>query len=142
MSGAHGAHFGAIEIVSFAMVQSIAGQRAPDPTVPYSIDSEGKERPPLTLWELGARHRLLFFCQRRCSGCHSHEVTTLHALVKNPHTKNVGFAAVQTAFEGVYVNTRDRLLDLDPEGVVLQDSFTIDADEFICALRASGQAIP
>ena len=42
------------------MTQSIAGQPAPELAVPYWIDAEGKERPPSTLKELGARHRLLF----------------------------------------------------------------------------------
>jgi hypothetical protein len=43
------------------MTQSIAGRHAPQLAVPYWIDVEGNERPPLTLKELGARHRLLFF---------------------------------------------------------------------------------
>ena len=49
-----------ISIASIAMTQSIAGQPAPELAVPYWIGAEGKERPPLTLKELGARHRLLF----------------------------------------------------------------------------------
>jgi hypothetical protein len=91
------------------MTQSIAGQPAPELAVPYWIDAEGKERPPLTLKELGARHRLLFFYQHWCGGCHSHGFPTLQALVQDPRTTNVGVAAVQTAFEGAYVNTRDKL---------------------------------
>jgi hypothetical protein len=91
------------------MTQSIAGQPAPELVVPYWIDAEGTERQPLTLRELGARHRLLFFYQHWCGGCHAHGFPTLQALVQSPHTKNVGFAAVQTAFEGAYVNTRDKL---------------------------------
>jgi hypothetical protein len=31
-------------------------------------------------------------------------------LVQDPRTEDVGVAAVQTAFEGIYVNTRDKLL--------------------------------
>jgi hypothetical protein len=42
------------------MTQSVAGQPALELAVPYWIDAEGKERPPLTPKELGARHRLLF----------------------------------------------------------------------------------
>jgi hypothetical protein len=61
------------------MTQSIAGQPAPELAVPYWIDAEGKERPPLTLNELGARHRLLFFYQHWCGGCHSHGFPTLQA---------------------------------------------------------------
>ena len=30
-------------------------------------------------------------------------------MVQDPRTENVGVAAVQTAFEGTYVNTRDKL---------------------------------
>jgi thiol-disulfide isomerase/thioredoxin len=91
------------------MTQSIAGQPAPELTVPYWIDAQGKERPTVTLKELGARHRLLFFYQHWCAGCHSHGFPILQALVRNLHAKNVGIAAVQTAFEAAYVNTRDKL---------------------------------
>ena len=63
------------------MTQSIAGQPAPELAVPYWIGAEGKERPPLTLKELGARHRLLFFYQYWCGGCHSH----VQALAQYPH---------------------------------------------------------
>ena len=91
------------------MTQSIAGQPAPELAVPYWIDAEGKERPPLTLKELGAGYRLLFFYQHWCGGCHSHGFPTLQALALDPRTTNVGVAAVQTAFESAYVNTRDKL---------------------------------
>jgi hypothetical protein len=102
-------------------------------------------------------------------------------LVQNPIIKNVGFAAVQTAFEGTYVNTRDKLpLDqqryglripfghesrsplgvnpttmenyctggtpwfvaIDPNGVVLQDGFSIDIDKFIRSVSETGLAAP
>jgi thiol-disulfide isomerase/thioredoxin len=92
------------------MTQSIAGQPAPELAVPYWIDAEGKERPPLTLKELGARHRLLFFYQHWCGGCYSHGFPTLQALVQDPRAEDVGVAAVQTAFEGAYASTRDKLL--------------------------------
>lgn len=159
------------------MTQSIAGHPAPELTVPYWIDHGGKERRTLTLKELGARHRLLFFYQHWCAGCHSHGFPTLQKLVQNPLTRNLGIAVVQTAFEGAYVNTRDKLpldqqryglripfghesrssLDvlpatmenyctggtpwfvaIDPDGVVLQDGFTIDVDRFVRAVAESG----
>jgi hypothetical protein len=91
------------------MTQSIAGRPAPELAIPYWIDAVGKERPPLTLKELGERHRLLFFYQHWCPCCHSHGFPALQALVQDPRAKNVGVAAVQTAFEGAYVNTRDKL---------------------------------
>src|SRR5262245_40246436 len=52
-----------IRTASIVMTQSIAGRPSPELTVPYWIDAEGKERPTLTLKELGTRHRLLFFYQ-------------------------------------------------------------------------------
>lgn len=155
------------------MTQSIAGQLAPELAVPYWIDAEGTERPPLTLKELGARHRLLFFYQHWCAGCHLHGFPTLQALVQDPRAKDVGVAVVQTVFEGAHVNTRDKLLldqqrygllipfghedrsplglypttmesyrtggtpwfvAIDPDGVIVQDGFTIDVDRFIRAL--------
>lgn len=155
------------------MIESIAGRAAPELTVPYWIDGDGRQRPPLTLEEVEARYRLLFFYQHFCDGCHSTGFPPFQALVQAPRSKNVGFAAVQTAFEGTYVNTRDKLpvdqqryglripfghesrsplgvnpttmenyctggtpwfVAIDPNGVVLQDGFSIDTDGFIRAL--------
>ena len=164
------------------MIQSIAGRAAPELTVPYWIDGDGKQCPPLTLEELGARHRLLFFYQHWCDECHSTGFPTLQeALVQDPRIKDAGFAAVQTAFEGTYVNTRDKLrvdqqryglripfghesrsplgvnpatmenyctggtpwlVVIDPNGVVLQDGFSIDTDRFIGAFSETGRAAP
>ena len=84
VSRSAGVHPAAIRIASIAMTQSIAGQPAPELAIPYRIDAEGKERPPLTLKELGARHRLLIFYQHWCGGCHSHGFPTLQALVQDP----------------------------------------------------------
>jgi Zn-dependent protease len=58
------------------MTESIAGQPAPELAAPYWIDAEGKERLSLTLKDLGARHRLLFFYQHWYGGCHSHGFPT------------------------------------------------------------------
>lgn len=91
------------------MTQSIAGRRAPELAAPYWIDAGGHARPPLTLKELGDRHRLLFFYQHWCPGCHARGFPALQGLVDDPRMKDVGFAAVQTVFEGDSVNTRDTL---------------------------------
>jgi hypothetical protein len=104
------------------MTPSIAAQPAPELEVPYWIDGKGKERSPLTLKELGAKYRLLFFYQHLCPGCHSTGFPTFQALVQDPRAKNVGFAAVQTAFEGAYVNTRDKL-PLDQQRYGLRNPF-------------------
>jgi thiol-disulfide isomerase/thioredoxin len=163
------------------MIQTFAGRAAPELTVPYWIDGDGNERPPLTLKELGPRYRLIFFYQHWCDGCHSTGFPTLQALVQNSIIKTIGFAAVQTAFEGTYVNTRDKLpLDqqryglripfghesrsplgvnpttmenyctggtpwfvaIDPNGVVLQDGFSIDIDKFIRSVSETGLGTP
>lgn len=47
----------AIRIASIAMTQSIAPL---EPALPYWIDAQGRERSPLTLKELGGRHRFSF----------------------------------------------------------------------------------
>ncbi|GGC76462.1 hypothetical protein GCM10010994_38480 [Chelatococcus reniformis] len=104
------------------MARSIAGQSAPELEVSYWIDAAGNERQPVTLKELGARHRLLFFYQHWCSGCHSHGFPTLQALVKEPRTKCVAYAAIQTVFEGSSVNTPGTL-PLDQERYGLKIPF-------------------
>ena len=104
------------------MIPSIAGQPAPELAVPYWIDAKGQKRPPLTLKELGARYRLLFFYQHWCPGCHSHGFPALQALVQDPRTKDVSFAVVQTVFEGDSVNTRETL-SLDQKRYGLQIPF-------------------
>ncbi|MBZ9894592.1 MULTISPECIES: redoxin domain-containing protein [unclassified Mesorhizobium] len=107
------------------MTQSIAGRRAPELAVPYWIDADGIARPPLTLKELGDRHRLLFFYQHWCPGCHSRGFPALQALVNDPRMKDVGFAAVQTVFEGDSVNTRDTL-QVDQQRYSLRIPFGYD----------------
>jgi hypothetical protein len=68
---------------------------------------ERKARLPLKA--LSARHRLPIFYQHWSGGCHSCGFPTLQALALDPRAKNVGVAAVETAFEGAYINTGDKL---------------------------------
>lgn len=91
------------------MANGLLGRRAPELIVPYWIDAEGKERAPLTLKELGFRFRILFFYQHWCPGCHVNGFPRLIELIEGASDKDVAFAVVQTAFEGAYVNTRDKL---------------------------------
>ena len=74
------------------MTQSIAGQPAPELAVPYWIVAEGKERPPLTLNELGARHRLLFFLPALVRWLPLARISNSPG-VQDPRTANVGVAA-------------------------------------------------
>lgn len=156
------------------MTYGLQGSVAPELLVPHWIDENGQARPPLTLKELGARYRVLFFYQHWCPGCHSHGFPTLLALIAAEKAAEVGFAVVQTVFEGVEVNTPDRLrheqtkyglripfghdaispdghypttmvnyrtggtpwlVVIDPAGTVIENGFSIDAEEFLAVLR-------
>ncbi|MGV2495317.1 peroxiredoxin family protein [Pelagerythrobacter aerophilus] len=75
------------------------------------IDSAGEERGPLELTDLGNRYRILYFFQDWCGGCHTHGFPTLVRLVAELSGHDVGFAAIQTVFEGFEVNTFDRIQD-------------------------------
>jgi hypothetical protein len=92
------------------MTYGILGSIAPKLLVPHWIDEAGQPRSPLTLTELGSRHRVLFFYQHWCPGCHSHGFPTLLALIERTKPDEVGFAVVQTVFEGVDVNTPEQLI--------------------------------
>ena len=75
----------------------------------------------LTLNDLGAAQASLFY-QHWCGGCHSHGFPTLQALVQDPRTEDVGVAAVQTAFEGVYVKM---LLDGEINAALVGDALEL-----------------
>ena len=82
---------------------------APELRVQYWIDSEGQERPPLTLQELGAGMKILFCFQHACPGCHSRGFPVLRYLHHHLADSGVGFAAIQTVFEDFGDNTADKL---------------------------------
>lgn len=87
------------------MIHGIQGLVAPDLTVSQWIDESGHPRAPLALSELGFRHRILFFYQHWCPGCHSHGFPALVELLEKVAPGEVGFAVVQTVFEGFDENT-------------------------------------
>lgn len=87
----------------------IVGQPAPPLRHVRWIDGNGQERGPLSLVDLGDGYRILYFFQDWCAGCHAHGFPALVRLVTELADKNVGFAAVQTVFEGFNVNTFDRI---------------------------------
>lgn len=92
------------------MTYGILGGAAPELLVPHWIDGTGQPRPPLTISELGSRHRVLFFYQHWCPGCHSRGFPTLLELIERTTAADFGFAVVQTVFEGFEVNTSDQLI--------------------------------
>lgn len=64
---------------------------------------------PLQLADLGAGYKVIFAFQHWCPGCHSRGFPTLRILHDALAGKGVGFAAIQTVFEGAEVNTFDKL---------------------------------
>lgn len=91
------------------MPAGIVGLPAPPLAGVRWIDGQGKDREPLSLEELGNGYRVLYFFQDWCEGCHVHGFPTLARLVAELRDIDVGFAVVQTVFEGSDVNTFDRL---------------------------------
>jgi thiol-disulfide isomerase/thioredoxin len=88
----------------------IAGNQAPELRVPYWINPDGKERPKLKLAELGDGYKVMFFFQHWCPGCHSEGFPVLKILVDHFRDRGVGFAVIQTVFEGSDINTPDKLV--------------------------------
>ncbi|NLS07587.1 TlpA family protein disulfide reductase [Rhizobium sp. P32RR-XVIII] len=91
------------------MKYGISGRPAPELFVPYWINAEGMHCPPVTLSSLGQRHRVLFFYQHWCPGCHSHGFPALLSLIERTRDRDVAYAVVQTVFEGAETNTPERL---------------------------------
>lgn len=84
-------------------------QPAPKLRVPYWIDGDGKEMKPLHLSDLGGDYKVIYAFQHWCPGCHSRGFPTLKYLHDTLKDKGVGFAAIQTVFEGAEFNTADKL---------------------------------
>jgi len=93
------------------MEAGIAGLPAPPLREVRWIDARGEERGPLSLGDIGDGYRILYFFQDWCPGCHAHGFPTLVRLVAELADRNVGFAAIQTVFEGADVNTFERIRD-------------------------------
>lgn len=93
------------------MQTGIAGLPAPQLRDVRWIDGNGEERGPLSLDDLGDGYRILYFFQHWCPGCHAHGFPTLVRLVAELANMNVGFAAIQTVFEGFEANIFARIRD-------------------------------
>lgn len=91
------------------MQRGIAGLPAPQLHDVRWIDGDGEERGSLSLDDLGDGYRILYFFQHWCPGCHAHGFPTLVRLVAELADMNVGFAAIQTVFEGFEANSFERL---------------------------------
>ena len=93
------------------MVIGIAGEPAPPLRGVRWIDGQGRPTGPLSLDELGGGHRILFFFQHACPGCHSHGFPTLARLVDHLSGQDVRFAAIQTVFEDFDANGFERIAE-------------------------------
>jgi hypothetical protein len=82
---------------------------APELSAARWIDVDGQPRDPLRLSKLGGSFKILFFFQYWCHGCHEHGFPALQKLISMLSAHDVGFAVVQTVFEGNEVNTFERL---------------------------------
>ncbi len=93
------------------MTSKLNDNQAPELRVAKWIDGAGAARTPLTLDELGANLKVIYCFQHWCPGCHSAGFPTLQRLVPALKPHGVGFAVVQTVFEGFEENTFERLRD-------------------------------
>jgi thiol-disulfide isomerase/thioredoxin len=104
----------------------IVGSAAPELQASYWIDSNGRERQPLKLAELGSNFKVLFFFQHWCPGCHTDGFPQLKRLVDHLEHRGMGLVAIQTVFEGMDTNTKDKIL-LDQQRHHLKIPFGHDA---------------
>lgn len=85
-------------------------QTAPELRVDKWIDGDGKPMDrPVRLGDLGAGYKIIYCFQHWCPGCHSRGFPTLRLLHDSLKDKGVGFAVIQTVFEGAETNTFDKL---------------------------------
>ena len=89
---------------------SVAERQAPELRVQQWIGEDGGSIvTPLKLSNLGAGPKILFAFQHWCHGCHLHGFPTLQRLHRALSSKGVGFAVIQTVFEGAHENTFEKL---------------------------------
>ena len=88
---------------------SIDQRQAPELRVQKWIGHDGGAIAPLTLLDIGPGPKILFAFQHWCPGCHLHGFPTLQKLYGALSAKGVGFAVIQTVFEGADENTFETL---------------------------------
>ncbi len=88
---------------------SINQRQAPELRVQKWIDHDGNTIAPLLLSDIGTGPKILFAFQHWCPGCHRHGFPTLQKLHRALSPKGVGFAVIQTVFEGADENTFEKL---------------------------------
>lgn len=89
---------------------SVGERQAPELRVQNWIGEDGGSVvTPLRLSDFGTGPKIIFAFQHWCPGCHSHGFPTLQKLYRALSLKGVGFAVIQTVFEGVHENTFEKL---------------------------------
>ncbi len=89
---------------------SLTEQQAPELRVQRWIGADGGSGiSPINLADLGTGPKILFAFQHWCRGCHLHGFPTLQRLHSALISKGVGFAVIQTVFEGSHENTFEKL---------------------------------
>ena len=88
---------------------SVDERQAPELRVQKWIGKDGEIIAPLKLTDVGGGMKILFAFQHWCRGCHVHGFPTLLTLHRALSNKSVGFAVIQTVFEGAHENTFDKL---------------------------------
>lgn len=89
---------------------SATGAQAPELRVQHWIGGDGHRLDvPLKLSDIGSGPKILFAFQHWCRGCHLHGFPTLQRLHRALESRGVGFAVVQTVFEGAQENTFEKL---------------------------------
>lgn len=88
---------------------SVDEQQAPELRVQKWIGGDGASIAPLMLADVGTGPKILFAFQHWCHGCHLHGFPTLQRLYSALSLRGVGFAVIQTVFEGAEENSFDKL---------------------------------
>ena len=84
-------------------------RQAPELRVQKWIGKDGESIAPFKLSDLGTGPKILFAFQHWCPGCHLHGFPTLQKLHRALSPEGVGFAVIQTVFEGTHENTFEKL---------------------------------
>lgn len=88
-------------------------RKTPELRVKQWIDKNGKEIRPIKLLNFEGKYRIIYCFQHWCQGCHSVGFPSLKQLVEAfKENDQVMFFAIQTVFEGIDINTYDKILEV------------------------------
>ncbi len=116
----------------------IEGQQAPELANDIEwIDANGKEMEAVKLADHKGKFKVLYGFQSWCPGCHSRGLPALKKMCEAlKDNDKVVFFALQTVFEGVHTNTKEKLLETQKK-YDLEIPFGHDvgnADQVLCII--------